>query len=330
MKKNIMTGYIITSVVLLSLLIYYVKGMDNSLFFITINIFVFSLTDNLKLSATMVVIATCVYILYFNHPIEGFGKKFKKKLKKRTSSVSRVIRKTTGINISPSIPLPPIGIGGSKSTSSSDKDEVVTPVVTPPDKNTNERDETRYVTDNRSRNNATRVGANSRNTAAISRALRRIGGNDVNKIDEVLIGENSKFVSNANNKPTNGKNNSTPNTGQDRVRSKRPSILSNYNRINNNAPVGESMKNPGPMDETNQIMAAYENLENLLGSEAMENMTNDSAALADKQKVLMNQMNSLAPVIDKYTQMMNGFDSSKLNDILGGLNNMMATTKVPT
>ena len=90
------------------------------------------------------------------------------------------------------------------------------------------------------------------------------------------------------------------------------------------------MKNPGPMDETNQIMAAYENLENFLGSEAMENMTNDSGALAEKQKVLMNQMNSLAPVIDKYTQMMNGFDSSKLNDILGGLNNMMASTKVPT
>jgi len=94
----------------------------------------------------------------------------------------------------------------------------------------------------------------------------------------------------------------------------------------------EPMKNrntkPGKMKETDQIASAYDNIEKILGSDVIKNMSKDSGDLAMKQQNLVKQMNDLTPILSKYTQMMDGFDSSKLTDILGGLNNMIATTRV--
>jgi len=101
---------------------------------------------------------------------------------------------------------------------------------------------------------------------------------------------------------------------------------------NQNNNVGEPMENrntkPGKMNETDQIASAYDNIEKILGSDVIKNMSKDSGELALKQQNLVKQMNDLTPILSKYTQMMDGFDSSKLTDILGGLNNMIATTRV--
>jgi hypothetical protein len=107
-------------------------------------------------------------------------------------------------------------------------------------------------------------------------------------------------------------------------------IITDFNRINKSTIQSAMTNKPGKLKGSDQIVSAYENLQNFLGTEAMNGMANESKNLAQKQKDLMDQMNALAPVVNNYTQMMNGFDSSKLSDIIGGLNNMMASTKVPT
>lgn len=100
------------------------------------------------------------------------------------------------------------------------------------------------------------------------------------------------------------------------------------NKIGKSEPMENRNTKPGKMKETDQIASAYENIEKILGSDVIKNMSKDSGDLAMKQQNLVKQMNDLTPILSKYTQMMDGFDSSKLTDILGGLNNMIATTRV--
>ena len=73
------------------------------------------------------------------------------------------------------------------------------------------------------------------------------------------------------------------------------------------------------LDQSATLESAYDNLNNLLGSDALANMTSDTQKLAEKQKQLMGNLSQLEPMIGKAASMLEGLDSAG-----SGLNSLMS------
>lgn len=82
-------------------------------------------------------------------------------------------------------------------------------------------------------------------------------------------------------------------------------------------------KFPGQLDETETLISAYENMNNMLGSGVMANMSADSAKLAQQQQGLIETMKNLGPIVENYTKMMKMFDSSKISKMMETFNPKM-------
>lgn len=70
------------------------------------------------------------------------------------------------------------------------------------------------------------------------------------------------------------------------------------------------------LDYSGSLEAAYDNLDKLLSSDAIQKMSADTQNLAEKQKKLMGNIDKLEPMIESAQSMMNQLDSSKLNNIM--------------
>ena len=100
----------------------------------------------------------------------------------------------------------------------------------------------------------------------------------------------------------------------------------------NDAPVADA---PAAVDEEESgrkpridyaatLESAYDNLDKLLGSDALSNMSADTQKLAQKQEALMANLGKLEPMIQKAGSMLEGLEASggaigKLIDKFGGL-----------
>ena len=73
------------------------------------------------------------------------------------------------------------------------------------------------------------------------------------------------------------------------------------------------------LDYAATLESAYDNLDNLLGSDAIRNMSEDTQRLADKQKKLMSNIKNLEPMMMKAGKMLEGLDSSKIGGMLSSL-----------
>lgn len=334
MKKNIMDKYIIGIIIVVSLVIYYMYGLDEVLFFLTINIFTFSFTRDLKMVVPFVLITTYLYINYLDSSVEGFKgfKKGKKKARraarKATTSAAAVLGSTsTGGNILNNTTTTDNSVAP-VDTSTSDTISFTSPPTSLPNI---------INTGDTTRSNVGNSGTSSSTKSSVSKVIRNTSNKPDINIEKAIVGSVSQDRAQGrgqdraqdrmkrNNKrvqqidPILRRGNGTP-----------AEVITDFNRINNSNIQSAMTNKPGKLKGSDQIVSAYENLQNFLGTEAMNGMANESKNLAQKQKDLMDQMNTLAPVINNYTKMMNGFDSSKLSDIIGGLNNMLASTKVPT
>lgn len=341
MKKNIMDKYIIGIIIVVSLVIYYMYGLDEVLFFLTINIFTFSLTRDLKMVVPFVLITTYLYINYLDSSVEGF-KGFKKGKNREKKAMQAARRATTAA----AAVLGSTSTGGNILNNTTTTDNSVAPVgtstsdtisfISPPTSLPNI-----INTEDTTRSNVGNSGTSSSTKSSVSKVIRNTSNSPYINIEKAIVGSVSQDIAQdrtqdraqdrtqdrvkRNNKggqqidPIPRRGNGTP-----------AEIITNFNRINNSNIQSAMTNKPGKLKGSDQIVSAYENLQNFLGTEAMNGMANESKNLAQKQKDLMDQMNALAPVVNNYTQMMNGFDSSKLSDIIGGLNNMLASTKVPT
>ena len=67
------------------------------------------------------------------------------------------------------------------------------------------------------------------------------------------------------------------------------------------------------------IEAAYDNLDNLLGSDALKQMTDDTKNLVDQQKKLMGNVKKIQPMMQNIMSMLNdtGIDSKNLMKMIG-------------
>lgn len=77
------------------------------------------------------------------------------------------------------------------------------------------------------------------------------------------------------------------------------------------------------IDYASTLESAYDNLDNLLGSDAIRSMTEDTQRLAEKQKQLMGNIQKLEPMMNKAGDMLKGLDIGKMGDMLKGLEGKM-------
>ena len=75
------------------------------------------------------------------------------------------------------------------------------------------------------------------------------------------------------------------------------------------------------IDYASTLESAYDNLDKMLGSDAIRNMTEDTGRLAEKQQMLMGNIEKMTPIMEKAGNILNKFDMgaiTKLMDKFGG------------
>ena len=72
------------------------------------------------------------------------------------------------------------------------------------------------------------------------------------------------------------------------------------------------------LDFPGSIEAAYDNLDKLLSSDAINKMSKDTQNLADKQRKLMGNIDKLGPLMENAKKMMDGLNTGKLDKLLSG------------
>ena len=112
------------------------------------------------------------------------------------------------------------------------------------------------------------------------------------------------------NKPTEGNNNNKEKFSQK---------LSPA-RYNSGEDDGVSIANKKPnVDYASTLETAYDNLDKLLTSDAMKNMSEDTNRLAEKQQLLMGNISKMDPIMKKAASILDGMDMGKIEGILGKL-----------
>jgi len=97
---------------------------------------------------------------------------------------------------------------------------------------------------------------------------------------------------------------------------------------------GKSDEHFGPrLDYAATIEQSYQNLDEILGSESIQKLSQDTQKLMAQQQNLFNTMNQMVPVLEGAQNMLKGFDVGSLTNSLKGLSalgNSAATAKKPT
>jgi len=73
------------------------------------------------------------------------------------------------------------------------------------------------------------------------------------------------------------------------------------------------------IDYAATLETAYDNLDKLLSSDAIKNMSADTGRLADKQKQLMDNIGKLTPIMDKASSVLNNLDMGGISGLMGGI-----------
>jgi len=85
---------------------------------------------------------------------------------------------------------------------------------------------------------------------------------------------------------------------------------------NNNDDDADELDFPGSLE------SAYDNLDKLLSSDAINKMSADTQKLADKQHKLMGNIEKLEPLMQNAQKMMNGLNTGKIDKLVGQYMNM--------
>lgn len=67
------------------------------------------------------------------------------------------------------------------------------------------------------------------------------------------------------------------------------------------------------------LESAYDNLDKLLSSDAISKMSSDTQRLAEKQQVLMGNIDKLAPMMDNAQNLLKGLNVDKMSDMLNNM-----------
>ncbi len=75
------------------------------------------------------------------------------------------------------------------------------------------------------------------------------------------------------------------------------------------------------------LESAYDNLDKLLSSDAINNMSEDTHRLAEKQQMLMGNINKLQPMMEKAGSLLEGLDMGKMTSVFEGLTDKLGKMK---
>jgi predicted nuclease with TOPRIM domain len=70
------------------------------------------------------------------------------------------------------------------------------------------------------------------------------------------------------------------------------------------------------VDYSATLETAYDNLDKLLSSNAIKNMTEDTGRLAEKQKQLMGNIEKIQPVMEKAKGILESFDMGSISKLM--------------
>ena len=73
------------------------------------------------------------------------------------------------------------------------------------------------------------------------------------------------------------------------------------------------------VDYASTLESAYDNLDKLLGSDAIKTMTEDTQRLAEKQQLLMGNIKQLQPMMQTAGKMLDGLNVGQMGDMLTSL-----------
>ena len=79
----------------------------------------------------------------------------------------------------------------------------------------------------------------------------------------------------------------------------------------------------GKINYAETLEEAYDNLDKMLGGEAMSRMSQDAGRLAEKQVKLMENMQQLEPLMNKASTVMEGLDFDKINNMVSGFSKQL-------
>jgi hypothetical protein len=86
-------------------------------------------------------------------------------------------------------------------------------------------------------------------------------------------------------------------------------------------------KSGSRIDYMATLEESYDNLDKMLGSEGIQQLTKDTQKLLSQQQNLFNSMQNMAPMLESAKNMLEGFDLKSL----GGLANLASTFQaIPT
>jgi hypothetical protein len=85
------------------------------------------------------------------------------------------------------------------------------------------------------------------------------------------------------------------------------------------ASIHEGEDSDHKVDYASTLESAYDNLDKLLGSEAIRTMTQDTQRLAEKQQVLMGNIKQLQPMMQNAGKMLDGLNVGQMGDMLTNL-----------
>jgi hypothetical protein len=74
------------------------------------------------------------------------------------------------------------------------------------------------------------------------------------------------------------------------------------------------------VDYAATLESAYDNLDKLLSSDAIRNMAADTGRLAEKQQMLMGNIEKMGPIMEKAGNLLGSFDMGSINKLVGNVN----------
>jgi len=89
----------------------------------------------------------------------------------------------------------------------------------------------------------------------------------------------------------------------------------------------EEINSHPTVDYASTLESAYDNLDKLLSSDAINSMSEDTQRLAEKQQMLMGNINKLQPMMEKAGNMLEGLDMGKMSGVLEGLTTKLGGKK---
>jgi hypothetical protein len=78
------------------------------------------------------------------------------------------------------------------------------------------------------------------------------------------------------------------------------------------------------VDYASTLETAYDNLDKLLSSDAINSMSEDTHRLAEKQQMLMGNINKLQPMMEKAGSLLEGLKMGDMNNMLEGLQSKLS------